>query len=410
MVSLRAASALLGAAVLVVGPALLAETVVYKAGLVLIVLVAVIGLHLLVNWIGELSLAHAALVGLPAFVAAKLSADHGLSPVLLLPIAVVVGLVAGGVVGLPAIRARGLQVALVTLAAGVAIDRFFFTKEWLVGSVSGARVAVPSLGPVELRTARSMYPLLAVIVVLAIGAAWMIYRSKIGRAFSWIKAHPDAASAFGVPVARYRTLAYVLAGGFAGLGGGLTTMWVQRLTPEAFPLSRSFTMLIIVALAGRGFVGGVALAVAAVEGGQLFFSSAGAFITYAAPIGLIVTLTRQPAGLNGLLRGVSLMPNRKFAVRPLLVAGLAAVAAGFVSIVLAWYHAGNTSQIWIQNQEMILGGLGGLGIVIVGTAAAVCDRILAARAAEAERWTQMFELLQASAEAVPRRPRKLKAS
>ena len=416
---IRASTAgwLVAAAALSALPATLDETTVYKLGLVLIVLVVGIGLHLLVNWAGELSLAHAALVGLPAFVVAKLSSEHGVSPILLLPVGVIVGLAAGAVVGLPAIRARGLQVALVTLAGGVAIDRFFFTKEWLVGSVSSPPVATPSLGPLTFDSSQALYPVLAAMCVIAIVAAYLIYRSKVGRAFLWIKAQPDAAAAFGIPVARYRALAYALAGGFAGLAGGLTTMWVQRLTPEAFPLSRSFTFLIIVALAGRGFVGGVAVAALAVEGGQLFIANGDAWITYAAPIGLLLTLTKHPTGLNGLgrqlaARARALVPTRRESmkatgVRPLLALGTVTVAVGFASIVLAWYHSGNTSQVWIQNQELILGGIGGLGLVIVGVGLVIYDRLLVARAAETERWERMFEAL-ASQQQQPRRPLRAK--
>ena len=361
-----------GAAALVVLPMLLSEANVYKLGLVVIVLVATIGLHLLVTWAGELSLAQAPLVGLPAFTVAKISADHGLSPIYLLPLAVVVGVVAGAVVGLPALRARGLQVALVTLAAGVAIDRFFFTREWVVGPPGGAAVTVPSLGPLHLTTARALWPVLAIVVLLAIGAAWAIDRSKVGRGFRWVKAHPEAASAFGVPVSSYRALAYALAGAFAGLAGGLTAMWVQRMTPQAFPLSLSFTYLIIVALAGRGFVGGVAAAALSVEGGRLFLASGGALIAYAAPIGLVLTLTRNPAGLNGLGRQIKerVMQN-KLSVRTIV--GIVLVVVGFAAIGLAWYHAGNTDQVWVQNQELISGGIGGLALVVVGAAMCVVD-------------------------------------
>src|SRR5581483_448249 len=207
-------------------PTLLGEATVYKLGLVLILFVGAIGLHLLVNWAGELSLAHAAMVGLPAFVVAKLSADHHISPLVLLPVGLIVGLGVGALVGLPAMRARGLQVALVTLAAGVAVDRFFFTKEWIVGGQSGAEVSVPRLGPFTFATARSLYPLLAAIVVLSVVGAAVVYRSKVGRAFLWVKANPDAAAAFGVPVATYGIAAYALAGAFAGLSGGLTAAWV----------------------------------------------------------------------------------------------------------------------------------------------------------------------------------------
>jgi branched-chain amino acid transport system permease protein len=407
-----------GAVALVLLPSLMAEATVYKFGLVLIFLVAAIGLHLLVNWTGELSLAHAALVGLPAFVVVKLSADHGLSPIYLLPVGLLLGLVAGGVVGLPAIRARGLQVALVTLAAGVAIDRFFFTKDWVIGGVAGAQAAVPRLGPWTFATARSLYPVLGFFVVLAVAAAWAIYRSKVGRAFLWLKAHPDAASVFGIPVARYRTLAYVLAGGFAGFSGGLTALWVQRLTPQAFPLTKSFTYLIVVALAGRGFVGGVAAAAAFIEGGRLFLPNADAVLTYGAPLGLIVTLTRHPTGLNGLGRQLVDRVRRKehsmdrewkgLRVRPALAAGAALVAVGFAAIGLAWYHAGNTSQVWIQNQELISGGVGGLALVVVGVGLLVYDRVVALRTADAERWERLAETL-ATAAAPRRRARKTAA-
>jgi ABC-type branched-subunit amino acid transport system permease subunit len=372
--SLRAPAA----AAFVLLPTLMGEATVYKFGLVLIVLAAAIGLHLLVNWAGELSLAHAPLIGLPAFVVGKLSVDHHLSPVYLLPVAVAVGCLAGAVVGFPAIRARGLQVALVTLAAGVAIDRFFFTREWVVGPSGGAQVQVPTLGPITFATARSLYPLLALFVLMTIAAAWIIYRSKLGRALLWIKAHPDAAAAFGVPVGRYRTLAYILAGAFAGFGGGLTAMWVQRLTPQAFPLQLSFTYLIIVALAGRGFVGGVAAAAAAVEGGRLFLASGDAFITYAAPIGLIFTLTQHRAGLNGFGRQIAAFAKErtmKHAIRPLVLAGAVLIAMGMAGIGLAWYHAGNTSQVWIQNQELISGGFGGLALVIIGVTLIGYDRV-----------------------------------
>jgi branched-chain amino acid transport system permease protein len=379
---------IVGAIALVAVPMLvLSEANVYKLGLVLIVLVAAIGLHVLVTWAGELSLAQAPIVGLPAFAVAKLSADHGLSPVYLLPLAVAVGVATGALVGLPALRARGLQVALVTLAAGVAIDRFFFTREWVIGPPGGAAVASPTIGPIELSTARSLWPVLAVVVLGAVAGAWVIDRSKIGRGLRWVKAHPDGAAAFGIPASRYRALAYGIAGAFAGLAGGLTAMWVQRMTPQAFPLGLSFTYLIIVALAGRGFVGGVAAAAVAVEGGRLFLAGGGALVAYAAPLGLILTLTRHQSGLNGLgRRAAELIKERTMQHRiriPSIVGG-ALVAVGFAAIALAWYHAGNTDQVWVQNQELISGGIGGLALVVLGSALLVVDWLASVLATRAE--------------------------
>lgn len=357
-------------AAFLVAPLLLDEVGLFKAGLVLIVAVGAMGLHLLVNWTGELSLAHAGLVGLPAFVVADLSSDHGISPILLLPVGALVGAVAGGVIGLPALRAKGLQVALVTLAAGIAIDRFFFTKDWLVGASGGVDVARPTLGPLEFTTQRALYAVVALGVAGAVGALAVMWRSKLARALLWAKADPQAASAFGIPVARYKVLAYCLAGAFAGFAGGMTALWVQRLTPKAFPFTLSFTYLIIVVLAGRGFVGGVIVAAVLIEGGRLFSGGAATLVAYGGPLMLITVLTRYRAGLNGI--GERLMTELR---RPTLVAGVAAVVAGFAAIGLAWYHAGNTDQVWIQNQEILSGGVGGLALVVTGAALLIRDAV-----------------------------------
>lgn len=398
-----------GAAVVL--PPMLSETTVYKFGLILVLLVGAIGLHLLVNWVGELSLAHATIIGFPAFVVAMSSAKLDMSPVILLPLGIAAGAAIGAVVGLPAIRARGLQVALVTLAAGVAIDRFFFTREWFVGPATGAAVPVPTLGPLTFRTARSLYPLLAVLVLAAVVVAWMLYHSTIVRGMLWVKADPAAAAAFGIPVARYRALAYVLAGGFAGFSGGLTAMWVQTVTAQSFPPSRSFSYLIIVALAGRGFVGGVAVAALMVEGGRLFLADGDALMTYAAPIGLILTLTTYRGGLNGMGAALRARLSRREPTmarpstspspgatgwRPMVVFGVLSIACGFAAIALAWYHAGNTNQLWVQNQEMISGGLGGLALVVLGIGLVVYDRTAVERDATAERWERVIDALESA--------------
>jgi ABC-type branched-subunit amino acid transport system ATPase component/ABC-type branched-subunit amino acid transport system permease subunit len=293
---------------LVLVPLLFGEVIIYKAGLVLVFFVGAIGLHVLVNWAGELSLAHAAMVGVPAFTSLALSHAHDISPIYLLPVAVVVGVLVGTIVGLPVLRARGVAVALVTLIAGVGLSRFFFSQEWLVGGSSGRAAALPTLGPVEFSTSRSLYPLLLLIVFGAVVAAWALMHSKVGRGWRWVQANPAAASAFGVPVAFYRLSAYAVGGAFAGLGGGLTVMWVQRLGRTAFPDNLAITYLLVAVLAGPGFIGGLALAAWLLHGGPLFTSeffgtnvgdTLDTILAYGAPLALIDMMARRQAGLNG---------------------------------------------------------------------------------------------------------------
>jgi len=81
-------------------------------------------------------------------------------------------------------------------------------------------------------------------------------------------------------------------------------------------------------------------------------------------------------------------------IRPLVLAGVVAIALGFGSIVLAWYHAGNTSQVWIQNQELLSGGVGGLALVLLGIGLLVYDGLSVTRAADADRWERVLKVLE----------------
>lgn len=381
-------------------PLLAREVIAFKAGVVLIFFVAAIGLHVLVNWAGELSLAHAGMVGLPAFSVLALSSIHGISPVYLLPVGVVIGGAVGAIVALPTLRARGVQVALVTMIAGIAIDRYFFTKSWLVGPVSGRAASRPTLGPLEFTTSRSLYVVLVVVVAGAVLAAWILMHSKVARAWYWVRMNADAASSFGVPVVLYRILAYATGGAFAGLAGGLTVMWTQRLGPGAFPTSSSFTYLLVAVLAGAGFLGGLAATTLMLPGGQQFATNifgvdtgetVDAILTYGGPLGLINVLIFHKSGLNGLgrklmahiapsdprrLRPVEArLPGRADALSLSLIGGILSILAGFLAIALAWTHSSDTDQLWVQNQEILSGGLGGLALVLVGVGLLIRDRL-----------------------------------
>jgi branched-chain amino acid transport system permease protein len=405
-------------------PLLLSEITAYSAGLVLIFVVVALGLHLLVNWAGQLSLAQAGMLGVPALSVAALSEAHGLSPLYLLPIGIALGAATGAVIALPALKAHGLHIALLTLTADIAINRFVLQQGWLIGKSGARHAAVPSLGPLRFATTKGLYVPLLALTILTIAFFWMLMHSRFGRAWLWIGANPDAASAFGVPVVAYKIAAYAAAGAFAGLGGTMMVAWVRHLTPQAFPTSLSFTYLLVAVLAGAGFAGGVVMGGLAIAGGPLFFSSASSevnrFISYLGPIVLIANITFYKAGFNGAGRalmkklyqststGASIGSGRygkdsqpssdgtgpavghgdrdvgpgagakwpgSDRIGLTLIGAVVAIVAGFVAIGLAWYHSGNTNQLWIQNQELISGGVGGLALVLVGVGLLICDQL-----------------------------------
>ncbi|MEX2555384.1 MAG: branched-chain amino acid ABC transporter permease [Actinomycetota bacterium] len=396
-----------GAAALVLMPPMMSESSVFKLGLVLIFAIAAMGLHVLVNWTGELSLGHAGIVGLPAFVLAQISFHGRISPIVLIPVAIAVGALSGAVIALPAFRARGLYVAIVTLASGIAIDRFFFTRPWIVGDGS-VRVSDATLGPIAFDDSRSLYPVLAILFTFTVLAMRALHRSKVARSFLWIRTNRDAAAAFGVPVDRYRIGAYAIAGALAGLAGGLTSIWLSLVVAQTFPLTLGFDYLVAVVLAGAGSVGGVLVAAALLQGLPYLVSDLGPAVAYGGPIGLLFMLTRHPAGLNGvgrqMMRKLRVLSGGEQAAsgdgsgteeqgRPRgqgklsvsLVIGALLIGEGAVAIGLGWYYSGNTDQVWIQIQHLISGALGGLALIIVGVCFVLRDAIARAEVRMADR-------------------------
>jgi branched-chain amino acid transport system permease protein len=294
------------AAALVILPSrLFSEVFVLRLGNVLVVAIAAIGLHILVNWAGELSLAQAAFVGMPGLLVAKLSFDHQISPITLVPVGIVMGAIVGGVVGMPALRAKGLYVVIVTIAAQLGIQSFFYTKSWLVGAGGEEQVAVARLGPWTFLTNRQLFPFLAVVFVLVIVLVRVLYHSKVARGLLWIRENPEAAAAAGVPVSAYRTIAYVLAGAFAGLSGALAATWVGRVSPGSFGLQQSLTYLIIVVIGGPGFIGGTIGGAFILTGGNLIIPEGIRLLDYIGPLGLVYTLTSAKGGLNRAGREIS---------------------------------------------------------------------------------------------------------
>jgi branched-chain amino acid transport system permease protein len=299
-------AALIGWAVfaaLALTPLLFGELYVYNAGLVVIFVIAALGLHILVNWAGELSLAHAGMVGLPALSVIALSQIHQLSPLYLLPVGVAIGAVTGLVVSLPALKAKDLQVALVTLTAGIAISRFFLQQPWLISGRGSRSAAMPAIGGLQFTTAKSLYlPLLAIFAIVLV-FVWVLMHSVVGRGWRWVAANPDAASCVGIPVAAYKIAAYATAGAFAGLGGGLTVCWIRQLSPVAFPTTLNFTYLLAAVLAGSGYAGGVIVAGVVLTGSPLFFRSTSTgvntVLSFLGPLALIFNLVYYKAGLNG---------------------------------------------------------------------------------------------------------------
>lgn len=384
-------------AALLAVPAVASESLVFDLGLVLVFAVGVLGLHVLVHWAGQFSLAHAASIGVPAFVLAQMADAWNASPLHLLPVAVVVGVVVSALLAAVSSRASTYTVTVATLAIALAADRYLFTNPLLVetGTVT---VPAPELLVLRFGSSRSLWGPLVVLTLSAFAATAVLGSSELGRRIRWSHRNAAGAAAAGIHPRLAIASAYLVAGALAGLTGGLTVIWVGTVGSQSFPLTLAFDMLIVAVVAGAGSVVAVAGAAFLFEGIPTLNPLTGPVAAYGGPLLLLLVLVHFPGGLNGAWRklmerrdrtsrGESApadldVPGRRrgwSALRPLSALGATAIAVGFGAILLAWYHAGNTDQVWIQTQELISGGIGGLGLIVLGTGLLVTDHLRALR-------------------------------
>ncbi len=239
--------------------ALVATDGTWRAAVIGTFIAAVIGLSLVVvtGYAGQVSLAQLALAGCAAFTLSGLTEGWGVPFPLAPLLAALVATAIGVVVGLPALRLRGLTLGVVTLALAYAIEAVWFRNTDVV-STSGARVTPPLLFGVDLDVGsghdfpRIEFGLVCLVTLVAVslGVA-VLRRSALGSAMLAVRANERSAAAAGVDVVRVKVLSFALASFIAGLGGSLLAYRRGVVTFE------SFTAIGGLALLSTGYLAGI---------------------------------------------------------------------------------------------------------------------------------------------------------
>jgi branched-chain amino acid transport system permease protein len=214
-----------------------------------------LGLMLLVGFTGQISLGHAAFLAVGAYTEALLQAA-GWPFWLTLPAAALLSAAVGIVVGLPALRLKGIYLAIATLAFGVIVEEIAARWESLTGGNSGLH-----LKPIELLGRKfdgdaDFYYLVLALTTLAVVALANLLRSPTGRAFVAIRDSEISAACLGVNLARYKTMSFALSAALTGVGGALYAHKVTFISPEQFTLLVSIELVTIVILGGVGSLHG----------------------------------------------------------------------------------------------------------------------------------------------------------
>jgi branched-chain amino acid transport system permease protein len=251
--------ALLAAALLVAVavPFVLSPFRVGQLTTVLVFAVALIGLNLVVGYAGQISLAHGALFALGAYATGALVVDAGLPWPVALVLAGALSLVAGLVLGLPALRLRGHYLALVTLGVTVATPQLVKRLDGVTGGSSGLSVPQPA-PPAWLGLAPDQFLYLlslgVALVMLALAAG--LVRGRTGRALVAVRTNEIAARANGVDLAATKVRAFGASALYAGVAGGLYALTIGFLAPESFTLALSFGFLAAIVVGGLATLSG----------------------------------------------------------------------------------------------------------------------------------------------------------
>lgn len=220
---------------------------------------AIIGLSLniVLGYIGQVSLGHHAFVGIAAFVSAWYVTEQAGCTIERCSfgafatgtvIAALSGAAAAAVLGLIALRIRGLYLALITLAYGFVAERSIFE----IPSLTRGGAGMPATRPDGWATGEAFAYLCFIFLAGVIYIDWRFLRSKVGRAVLAIKHSEPVAASYGINVTAYKVLAFTMSGLFAGIAGSLFAFHSQNVVSNDFSFANATLWVLMVVVGGLG--------------------------------------------------------------------------------------------------------------------------------------------------------------
>jgi len=245
-------------ALLILAPWLIPEYWLAQATFVLIYALAGLGLMLLAGFTGQFSLGHAAFLGVGAYTQTYLT-THGVPFPIALVMSMALSAAIGVVIGLPALRLKGIYLGMATLSFGFIVEEVFARWESVTGGNAGIRVPKANLLGWDLSSDGGFYWVCLGLTIAATIGILNLLRSPTGRAFVAIRDSEISAQSMGIHLAYYKTLSFSLSAGLAGVAGALYAHNLQFISPDQFNLLQSIDLLLMIVIGGLGSLHGVFL-------------------------------------------------------------------------------------------------------------------------------------------------------
>ncbi len=219
--------------------------------------IAIVGLNILTGYSGQISLGNGAFMAIGSYTTALLAARAHWPVYATIPLGGALAGLVGVLVGVPALRLRGIYLALATFALALSVTPVLNNWDKFTGGHIGIslRAATPPLG-LPLSNEQWLYFFDWAVFFAAFLPSWLLLRSRTGRAWMAIRDSETAATAMGISLAYYKTLAFGISAFFAGIAGSLLVINVAYTNPDSYNLSLSLQLLIGLVLGGLAYVWG----------------------------------------------------------------------------------------------------------------------------------------------------------
>ncbi len=260
-----------------------------------------VSLVVLSGWGGTVSLGQFALAGAGGILAGDLIQKDNIDLFQCLVLAAAAGAVLAGLVGLPALRARGEFLAVSTLALAVCTNSFFFNPTNFNSLIPGNFVRPVLLGHLNLVNGKTLYYLCLAVLVAVVLFVVGLRKARAGRVLLAVRDNPEAAAAMAVPTVRTTLGAFMLSGAIAGIAGALYVTTLRSVGAGSFDPSLSLLVFSMAVIGGLGSITGALIGVTVVE---IATYSLPQYQDLIAGAGMLVVLMVVPGGLGQVLESV----------------------------------------------------------------------------------------------------------
>jgi ABC-type branched-subunit amino acid transport system ATPase component/ABC-type branched-subunit amino acid transport system permease subunit len=270
---------------------------------VLIFLMVAVSATVLTGWAGQLSLGQYAFVAIGAYLTAYYGQSLGFFPSV--GLGTLWGVVVAIVIGIPALRVRGLYLAIITLGFALAVSGYVLLTDRLNTYFTGFGsrleppvIDIPLVGRFDLATDKDAYYYMcfvALLVVIAIVSH--LRRTGIGRSLIAVRDNDNNAAAYTVAPTRAKLIAFGISGGVAAFAGGLFAAQNATMLPDYFVPAESIRVLSVAVVGGLASVMGAIVGTIVIVALPLVFSDTDQLQLFASGVGMLILILYVPGGL-----------------------------------------------------------------------------------------------------------------